>query len=54
MDDYEETKLYEAEPPEKRRWFNSRRLLMWALYVVAALAVLAALASGTFSMSPRG
>ena len=34
MDDYEETKLHEAEPPEQRRWLKSRRLLMWALYIV--------------------
>jgi len=54
MDDYEETKLHEAEPPEQRRWLKSRRLLMWALYIVAVLAVLAALASGAFSMAPRG
>jgi hypothetical protein len=49
MDDYEETRLHEPDPPpEVRKALKRRRIVSWALYTLAAVGVLAAALSSAW------
>jgi hypothetical protein len=42
MDDYEETRLHEPDPPpEVRKALKRRRIVSWALYALVAVGALA-------------
>jgi hypothetical protein len=51
MDDYQETRLHEPDPPpEVQKSLRRRRMFTWVLYGATAVALLAVLLSGTFRL----
>jgi hypothetical protein len=51
MDDYQETRLHEPDPPpEVRKVLKRRRMLSWVLYGATAAALLAVLLSSAFKL----
>jgi hypothetical protein len=49
MDDYQETRLHEPDPPaDVQKKLKRRRMVYWALYTLAAVGVLAAALSSAW------